>query len=91
MSTAGVTEVDMKQHNHGADAKPEIASRLQQESDKLNEKRRSLTKDDLSKKMAEADSKRKEQLEEKIQTAKRLEGHTSPRKEAEHKEEAKAQ
>jgi len=70
----------MKQHHH--DSKPEIASRLQQESDKLNEKRRSLTKDDLNKKMAEADSKRKENLDEKVQTAKKLEGHTSPRKDA---------
>jgi len=80
MSSAGVIEVDMKQHHGAADAKPEIATRLEQESEKLNEKRRSLTKDDLNKKLAEAESKRKENLEEKVQTAKKLEGHTSPRK-----------
>jgi len=82
---SGVIEVDMKHHNH--ENKPDIANRLEQESERLNEKRRSLTKDEISKKMAEADSKRKEQLDEKVQTAKRLEGHTSPRKEGEHKEE----
>jgi len=80
MSSAGVIEVDMKQHHHSHDSKPEIASRLEQESEKMNEKRRSLTKDDVIKKLAEADTKRKEQLDEKIQTAKKMEGHTSPRK-----------
>jgi len=80
MSSGGVIEVDMKPHNHSHESKPEIASRLEQESEKLNEKRRSLTKDDVIKKLAEADTKRKEQLDEKIQTAKKMEGHTSPRK-----------
>jgi len=90
MSAAGVIEVDMKHHS-SSEGKPEIAARLQQESEKLNEKRRSLTKDDLNKRMAEADSKRSQQLEEKVQIAKKLEGHTSPRKENENKQEAKAQ
>lgn len=80
MSSAGVIEVDMKTHHHSHESKPEIASRLEQESEKLSEKRRSLTKDDVIKKLAEADTKRKEQLDEKIQTAKKMEGHTSPRK-----------
>jgi len=75
MSSNGVIEVDFKQEhkeNHGG--KPEIASRLESESAKLAEKRRSLTKEDVDGKLAEAESKRKEILEEKVKTAKELEG-----------------
>jgi len=76
MSSSGVIEVDFKQehkeNHHGV--KPDIASRLESESAKLAEKRRSLTKEEVDSKLAEAESKRKEILEEKVKTAKELEG-----------------
>jgi len=72
---SGVIEVDFKQeHKENSTSKPEIASRLETESAKLAEKRRSLNKDDIQNKLQEAESKRKEILDEKVKTAKELEG-----------------
>jgi len=76
-SAPGVIEVDFK-HEHKEHAtsptKPDIATRLESESAKLAEKRRSLTKEEVQHKLDEAETKRKEHLEEKINTAKALEG-----------------
>jgi len=69
-----VINVDIKTSN-GEGRKPEIAARLEQESEKLREKRQSLGKEDVQKKLAEAEQRRKENLEEKVENAKKLEGH----------------
>jgi hypothetical protein len=41
------------------------------------EKRQSLSKEDIDQKLQEADQRRRESLDEKIQLAKELEGHGS--------------
>lgn len=81
MSSAGVIEIDMK---HSSDSKsvekPEIAQRLEQESNRIKEKRQSLTKEEVASKLAEAEQKRNEILNEKVERAKELEGHPTPKK-----------
>jgi protein-tyrosine-phosphatase len=79
---APVIEVDMKSAGgeHKEAPKPEIASRLEEEGAKMKEKRASLNKDDLASKLQQADANRKEILEEKVKTAKELEGHHTPKK-----------
>jgi len=81
MSAAGIIEIDMK-HNHESKSneKPEIATRLEQESNKLKEKRQSLTKEEVQTKLADAEANRQAFLNEKIKTAKELEGHPTPKK-----------
>jgi hypothetical protein len=81
MSTpaAQVIEVDMKsggEHKDGG----KIASRLEEEGAKLKEKRQSLTKEEVASKLQQAEANRKEILEEKVKTAKELEGHPTPKK-----------
>jgi len=77
-SVPPVIEVDFKHHGEHKEStsptKTDIANRLESESAKMQEKRRSLTKDDVQNKLNEAEIKRKEILEEKINTAKQLEG-----------------
>jgi hypothetical protein len=76
---APVIEVDMGKG--GSTSKPEIASRLEEEGAKLKEKRMSLTKEEVQNKLQQAEANRKEVLEEKVKTAKELEGHPTPKKE----------
>ena len=75
---APVIEVDM---GKGSATKPDIASRLEEEGAKLKEKRQSLTKEEVQSKLQQAEANRKEVLEEKVKTAKELEGHPTPKKE----------
>lgn len=76
---APVIEVDVGKHS--SPNKPDIASRLEEEGAKLKEKRQSLTKEEVQNKLQQAEANRKEVLEEKIKTAKELEGHPTPKKE----------
>jgi len=76
---APVIEVDIGKHGSGA--KPDIASRLEEEGAKLKEKRQSLTKEEVQSKLQQATNNRKEVLDEKVKTAKELEGHPTPKKE----------
>ena len=76
---APVIEVDMGKHGSGS--KPDIASRLEEEGAKLKEKRQSLTKEEVQSKLQQAEANRKAGLEEKVKTAKELEGHPTPKKE----------
>jgi len=71
----GVIEVDFKAEHKEQTAKPDIASRLEQESAKLKEKRQSFTKEDVETKLQEAENKRNQQLQEKVEKAKELEGN----------------
>jgi len=75
MSTE-VINVDMKSaHNDGT--KPAIASHLEDESTKLNEKRASLSKEEIDTRLREAETKRNKILDEKVALAKELEGHST--------------
>ena len=58
MSTEELKQtVDMHESKH-AGAKPEIASRLEKESQELQKKRQSLSKDDVENKLKEAEERR---------------------------------
>ena len=65
---------------HKEAGKPEIASRLEGEAAKLKEKRQSLTKEEVASKLQQAEQNRKEILDQKVTTAKELEGHHTPKK-----------
>jgi hypothetical protein len=81
MSAASVIEVDMKsgaEHKDGG--KPDVATRLEEEGAKLKEKRQSLTKEEVASKLQHAEANRNQILEQKISTAKELEGHPTPKK-----------
>jgi len=74
MSTE-VINVDMKSA-HADGHKPAIATHLEGESSKLNEKRASLSKEEIDTKLREAEAKRNKILDEKVALAKELEGHS---------------
>ena len=81
MSSAAVIEVDMKSGSEHKDGgKPEVATRLQEEGAKLKEKRQSLTKEEVASKLQHAEHNRQQILDQKVSTAKELEGHVSPKK-----------
>ena len=65
---------------HKEAAKPDIVARLEEEGAKLKEKRQSLTKEEVATKLQHAEANRKEILDEKVKTAKELEGHPTPKK-----------
>ena len=83
MASAGVIEIDMKSNSDSKSIeKPEIAQRLEQESNRIKEKRQSLTKEEVATKLADAEANRQAILNEKVERARELEGHPTPKKNA---------
>ena len=66
-------EVDFNEHKT-VNNKPPIADKLQKESQELQKKRQSLSKEDVEGKLREAEERRLAELEKKKEVAKQLEG-----------------
>jgi len=62
-------------HENKNAGKPAVAQRLEQESQGLKAKKSELTKDQIAKELQEAERRRQQLLNEKVDTAKQLEGH----------------